>query len=101
MKLKQLETEIKVILETLEKTRSDDMYLYQIYCTKHDCGNADRFQLIFLDKNFRKENAISGFESVSRCRRKLQAKYPWLQNDEAKRKREEQIEKFKEYSILN
>lgn len=101
MKLKQLEAEIKIILTSLEKTREDDMYLYQVYCTNHNCGNAERFQLVFLDKNFRIENKISGFESVSRCRRKLQEKYPWLQNKEVKEKRAEQIELFREYSILN
>lgn len=98
MKLKNLETEIKIILETLEYTRENDMYLYYTYCTAHNCGAADRFRLLFLDDNFRRENKICGYESVSRCRRKLQEKYSHLQNKLQAEVRKNQEEAFVEYA---
>lgn len=95
MKLDTLESEIELLLTTNEKTRCDDMTLYLAYLCKHDVG----ILKVFGDRSYRVANGISSFESVSRCRRRLQAKYPELRPtlEEIKvRKAEEK--KFKAYA---
>ena len=72
MKLDTLESEIEFILSEHEKTRGDDMALYLAYLCSHDVG----ILKVFSDKVYRVSHGISSFESVSRCRRRLQEKYP-------------------------
>ena len=77
-KLETIESEVKKILEKEPLARKDDMYLYYIYCTKYGVLNSKAFVQLFYSKNFRKEYNIPVFESVSRCRRKLQQEYEYL-----------------------
>lgn len=75
---------VKKELESDVKTRNCDNYLYFKVCAVigaekginlNDISMADYF-LKIADKNF------PSFESVSRCRRKLQEHYPFLVADE-------------------
>ena len=71
--MKDLEIIIKNILEKFPETRDDDMKLYRMYCIYCvEMNDASTFERIFTDKEFRINNKVSVFESVSRCRRKLQ-----------------------------
>ena len=72
-KLNKLEPIIQTILENEEEARADDMYLYYLFCTKYGFLSDSSFARIFKDKEYRNNVGLSVFESVSRCRRKLQA----------------------------
>lgn len=95
MRLDTLESEIELILTTDEKTRGDDMTLYLAYLCEHDVG----ILKVFSDKAYRVAHGISSFESVSRCRRRLQAKYPELKPEkEVIKIRKAKEEEFLEYA---
>lgn len=86
-KLSVLEPVVKEILEGVPDARKDDHYLiYIVYARlldKHDLivpyEESDIFGEMFVDyfMNY-KEYKLPCFESVSRCRRKLQATYEEL-----------------------
>lgn len=78
MKLEKIETIVKNILENEIRARSDDMYLYYIFCTKYAYITDDDFYKVFKDKCFRNNSGISVFESISRARRKIQATHEEL-----------------------
>lgn len=95
MKLDTLENEVEHILTTDEKTRGDDMALYFAYLCRHDVG----ILKVFTDKAYRVANGISSFESVSRCRRKLQATYIELRpSDPITHVRAEEEKEFRAYA---
>ena len=94
MRLDTLESEIEFILSEHEKTRGDDMALYLVYLCNHDVG----ILKVFSDKSYRVSHGISSFESVSRCRRKLQEKYPELKPPtQVVRTRAKREKEFREY----
>lgn len=98
MKLKRLEDKVKEILESDERTREDDMYLYYIYLmcegiSKYDMSEALR------SKRFRRVNKLSTMESVGRCRRKIQEKNESLRaSEEAKKYRALEESLYEEYA---
>ena len=97
-KLYKIEDDIKPILEEDIKSRSDDMYLYKKYLELKGVIELLMFK-VFDDKDFRKTNKIAPFESISRCRRKLQSQYEELRpNKELQARRDEQQMKFFEYA---
>lgn len=73
MKLDKLENIVKGILEKELEARSDDMYLYYLFCTKYGFISDSNFFKIFKDSQYRNNSGLSVFESVSRARRKIQA----------------------------
>jgi hypothetical protein len=73
---KKIQDVVEIILKEEPLTREDDMYLYYLYCTKYGFVNSGSFHKIFQDKEYRSTLGISGFETISRCRRKLQAEDP-------------------------
>lgn len=77
-KLQTIENDVKKILDKDIRSRGDDMYLYYVYCTKYGVLNEKAFVQLFFNKKFRKEYNVPVFESVSRCRRKLQQEYEYL-----------------------
>lgn len=95
MKIGTLENEVKEILKHNTTARADDMALYANYVFNHieDEGLGNGWLIkIFSDRRYRVSHGISGYESVSRCRRKLQERYEELRPDEETikiRKREE------------
>ena len=97
----KLEEIIIPILLNNDKSRSDDMYLYKEYL-KHRINGFDDTKLskVFEDKEYRKKNKIANFDSVGRCRRKLQEKYIELKpTKEVQEIRKEQEQIFVEYAI--
>lgn len=99
-RLKQTTIICKEILESMPHTRNSDHLLYEEYCK--------RVEPSILSVSFKNvlhlidHLGISNIESVGRCRRKLQAKYPHLRanaNVEAGRMLNE--ERFREYAKAN
>ena len=84
-----------MILTEEETARADDMSLYAIYLERRDADITTTFN----DRRYRVERRLSSFESVSRCRRRLQAKYPELKpSDEVVAIRKEEEKKWREYA---
>lgn len=73
MKLDKVENIVKTILEKEPEARSDDMYLYYMFCTKYSYIPDNAFYKIFKDSEYRNNTGLAVFESVSRARRKIQA----------------------------
>jgi hypothetical protein len=89
--VKRLHDIVRHILEKIPKTRECDHQLYAFYCTMQK----GHFNLeMFLNyKTF----GLSSFESISRARRRVQADFPHLQDNETKKKRAEMEQKYREY----
>jgi len=79
MNFKYVEQGVHALLINYPETQSNDHLLYTYFMEK------------ILDAQFTKENFIKyqqSFESISRTRRRLQEKYPELQDKITKAKRE-------------
>lgn len=74
MEFKTVEQDIKPILEEQEETRSDDSVLYVRYINRKGGGIGKAL----LDRKYRLINGLASYDTVSRVRRKLQAKYESL-----------------------
>ena len=103
--LVKLEDEVVSILEDNPNTRGDDMALYSVYAYRKLKGKTDGlsmmrgFLLLFSDNRYRVTNGVAPFESVSRCRRKVQSRREDLRpTDEQVRERAEAIAEFKKYA---
>ena len=78
--LKTLERTVRAILAQNEDARNDDMVLYLVLC------NAGALPLAEIMTQY-KYLGLPSFESVSRTRRKLQARYPELAGSRPVRKK--------------
>lgn len=97
---KKIQDIVEIILKEEPETRDDDMLLYYMYCTKYGFLGSNNFYKIFEDKEYRSTLGISVFETISRCRRKLQAENPSLKSSqETQYQRLEQEKKFEEYAV--
>ena len=97
---KKIQDVVEIILQEEPLTREDDMYLYYLYCTKYGFLNSGSFSKIFSDKEYRSNLGISVFETISRCRRKLQAENEKLKgSQETQQQRLEQEKRFEEYAV--
>ncbi len=74
--LKTLEGKVRIILEKNKDARDDDMVLYLALCNDY-LANAGEIPLAEIMERH-KSLGLPGFESVSRTRRRLQARYPEL-----------------------
>ena len=74
--LKTIENKVKMILKKNKDARNDDMVLYLALCNLclKDAGAIPLAEIMTQHKSL----GLPSFESVSRTRRKLQAKYPEL-----------------------
>ena len=74
--LKSIEGKVRTILERNQDARNDDMVLYLVLCNAclKDAGALPLAEIMTQYKYL----GIPSFESVSRTRRKLQAKHPEL-----------------------
>jgi hypothetical protein len=97
---KKIQDIVEIILKEEPETRDDDMLLYYMYCTKYGFLGSGNFYKIFEDKEYRSTLGISVFETISRCRRKLQAENPNLKSSqETQYQRAEQEKRFEDYAI--
>lgn len=95
MKFKTVEQEVKPILEQIKETRADDMRLYHIYVMRKglNMGKA------LLDSKYRITNGLATYDTVSRVRRKLQAKYAGLKpSREYLKLRKEAEKEYRDYA---
>ena len=96
MKIKQFE---KLVLESLEEnetTRKDDFMLYLKVLQKLgvDIYKKSIFHFLLLAKI----SKMPPFETISRCRRRLQKKRPELKDEETAKARMELVEEYKNYN---
>ena len=95
-KLLKLEDLIKPILEEYELARNDDYYLY---CKVLEITNPEAMQYSMFSCLMRhKELRLPSYESVSRVRRRLQAKYPELESEKTRKRRLKEEAEYKEYA---
>ena len=101
MSLESLTAEVQTILEYNEPARADDMALYADYVYRHikDEGlGLEWLVKVFSDRRYRASKGIHGYESVSRMRRRVQARNPELRpSAEAIKIREEHNKKIREF----
>ena len=83
--LKTIEKKVRAILEKNEDARNDDMVLYLALCNVclKDAGAMPLAEIMTQHSYL----GLPGIESVSRTRRKLQAKYPELAGSRPTQKR--------------
>lgn len=95
-KLKHQEDIIKPILEEYPETRGDDFILYATVIEKcrPDLQNLSVIDFLTMHKDL----YCPSYESVTRVRRRLQAKYPDLASDKAKAKRAKQEAEYRAYA---
>lgn len=97
MDLITLENKVLRILKYNQTARYDDMALYACYVWEivEDMGLGRGWLTeVFSNRRFRIENKIAPFESVSRCRRKIQEKYPELRASEEQVREKKELEKM-------
>lgn len=82
------------ILETNPETRSDDWLLILEVWKEYICTEMS-VESIFLHHV---ELGIPNFETIRRCRQKIQSKYPHLVNEEARAIRKEEEKEFRQYA---
>ena len=83
--LKSIEGKVRRILERNQDARNDDMVLYLVLCNAclKDAGALPLAEIMTQYKYL----GLPSFESVSRTRRKLQARYPELAGSHPVRKK--------------
>lgn len=95
-KLKKLEETVKNVLQNYEIAREDDfMLVFLTYREINENVSKQPFDELML---FHKSFNLPVFESVSRCRRKVQKKYPELANPRTVKAREIEEQEYIEYS---
>lgn len=101
MKIKDVEKDVKRILEENTAARCDDLKLYHAYCVRKlgDATNGNWLVSVFTNLRFRLAYGIAPYESVSRARRKLQERYASLQAPpEVVAERKEMLKRYKLYA---
>lgn len=95
-KLQTMENIVLQVLENSPLARQDDYVLMWLVTDK--C-NPDLQEQRFGDVLYHhKENGLPNWETVTRCRRKLQEKYPYLKDPEMAVVREQEQEAYREYA---
>lgn len=96
---KSVEQLIFPILEEIPSTRDDDKVLYIELCKKENPQVLKMgFEQVFSNLNL---FDLPSYDTVSRCRRKIQAKYPLLRGSEkATNSRYENWKEAREYAEI-
>ena len=96
--LKRLEEIVEEILRNDQLAREDDCYLIlQVISKIYPYEIGKRFETVMCNA---KNKGIS-FESITRCRRKLQERNPELRDEETVKKRNEKQKEYIKYSKHN
>lgn len=94
--LYKLEDIIKDILEKDYMARSDDAYLiFRVVQVTHPQMAGTTFAEVMLNA---KKNKLN-FESIRRCRQKIQAKYPELKDKHTAEVRENEQDEYERYAL--
>lgn len=97
-KLKNVEELVKRVLERNKFSRNDDFYLVvNVYCQINSDVRYKDFGYVMENHKHLK---LPSFESITRARRKLQAKYPELRGSEAMTERRyREWQDFRTYAL--
>lgn len=104
MEFKTVEQDVAPILKNDNAARCDDMALYTYYAyEKLSRANADLtggwLQRVFTDRRYRIIHGIAPYGTVSRVRRKLQAKYAELRPSKEYQEERKRVEvEYKKYA---
>ncbi len=97
-KLRKIADIVKDILEQDELARTDDCYLMlKVLEITHPNEVGKIFTEVMLNA---KRNKIN-FESIRRCRQKVQEKYPELKDIDIAEKRAEEIGEYRQFALEN
>ena len=88
------EAKVKMILQNCPESREDDFVLIQLFKNYYFTWNS--WKDVF---NNHREIGFPSFETITRCRRKLQATYPNLQASKVVDARAEMEREFEEYAL--
>ena len=95
-KLYVMESIVLQVLKENPAARSDDYILMLLICQKIDSALINEpFESVM---KFHKVNGLPNWETVTRCRRKIQAKYPELVSPVTARKRRKEEAEYMEYA---
>ena len=95
-KLQTMENIVLQVLENSPLARQDDYVLMWLVT---NIFNPDLQNQRFGDVLYHhKENKLPNWETVTRCRRKLQEKFPYLKDGKTAAIREQEQEKYIEYA---
>lgn len=96
--LKRLEEIVEEILRNDQLAREDDCYLIlQVISKIYPYEIGKRFETVM----FNAKNKGISFESITRCRRKLQERNPELRDEETVKKRNKKQKEYIKYSKHN
>lgn len=94
--LRKIADIVKDILEQDELARTDDNYLiFRVVQITHPQETGKAFSEVMLNA---KSNKIN-FESIRRCRQKVQEKYPELKDMSTAEKRAEEISEYRKFAL--
>lgn len=97
--MSKLHTMEKVVLQVLEESpaaRADDYVLMWLVCSKLSPEITEKpFADVMYNHNYL---GLPNWETVTRCRRKIQAKRPDLVAEVTSRKRRREVEVYREYA---
>lgn len=93
-KIKDAEKKVEYILSEIPETRKDDFILIAVF--KDFYFNGYTMEQCMLNHN---ELGFPSFETITRCRRKIQAKYPELANSKVQEMRADREQDFKAYAL--
>lgn len=97
-KLKRIADIVKDILEQDYLARTDDCYLMlKVLEVTHPNEVGKTFSEVMLNA---KRNKIN-FESIRRCRQRVQEKRPYLKDVDTAEKREEEISEYRKFALEN
>ena len=92
-----LENVVYKVLLNNKKARKDDFILILEVIREYCPVLLEyKFEIVFLEH---KELGLPSFESITRARRNLQKLYPFLLDNETKKKREELEKEYKNYYV--
>lgn len=93
MKIKTLESTVEALLRKYPKLRGNDRKLYLAYLWKKE------YDLNVSIKDFFNDDTYPSYESVTRCRRKLQERHPELLPEKTVRdERKKNEERYLDYA---
>ena len=92
----KIESVVYDVLKDKPDTRSDDFLLYKAVC-RFVCPRAGDVSLASA-LHYHRDLGLPSWETVSRCRRKLQARHPELSNPRTARIRAEEEQAYVDYA---
>ena len=97
MRLNKIEIKVTEILENCPRTRGDDWALLKEFYDEYVDTELFTFATMC---NYHNELGLPSFESIRRCRQKVQAKRPDLVDPATAKLRRKLVDEFEEYAKI-